>query len=327
MMPPATATTTTNAQPPSLSHLINMATRPEHTSLNALIISLLPFALPPHTSSPLLYARGISHILPIYETLEIAFRDLIAQVDSGIGRGNENQRRLARVLKGLWMPRLERAERLKGDIEIFRQRCSRGSDAEGKEDGVQWSPEVQSPALRSLTTHLRTTITNQPHLLLPSAWLLYMALFSGGRYIRARLLQAGPEFWNPTAPPSNATPKPTANHLKMTNEDMEAMGLSFWTFAGERDGEDIKAEFKRRFGEMDSILLGTEMAEIIREAYSFMESIDTIVREAVDIIDAAGKGSSSSRWDPEGRRARNKMGLARGHFYHWLIGGGWEREG
>lgn len=57
-------------------------------------------------------------------------------------------------------------------------------------------------------------------------WLLYLALFSGGRYIRATLRQDRPGF--------------STDSRGEKGTDMDDY-LSFWTFDGHEDGEDIKA--------------------------------------------------------------------------------------
>lgn len=56
----------------------------------------------------------------------------------------------------------------------------------------------------SFVSHIRRSFENRPHNIIAYAWVLYMALFSGGRFVRATLEAAGPVFWtrvpDPIAP-------------------------------------------------------------------------------------------------------------------------------
>ena len=52
------------------------------------------------------------------------------------------------------------------------------------------------PRLMTFISHIQTSTTRKPHLLIAYAWIFYMALFSGGRWIRAQLYAAGEDFWS-----------------------------------------------------------------------------------------------------------------------------------
>ena len=160
-------------------------------------------------------------------------------------------------LRKLWIPELERAGRLRRDLDGL---CGGSLNDIGE----------GAPRLKALTGHISETTERKPHLLLAYTWLLYMALFSGGRYIRARLREAGTEFWT------------GAGSEKGGNIDD---ALSFWTFDGQQDGEDIKADFRRRFAEMEGCLTGQEREEVVQEAVYIMDAMMEVVEEIAETVE------------------------------------------
>ena len=254
-----------------LSHRINTATRPAHSRLNTLILSLLPLALPPHASNPTLYAKGIAQILPIYEAFEGALRLLFLRAES-CEEAKEGRRTVVEELMKLWIPELERAGRLRRDSK----RLYGGSSYVTGEAALK---------LEAFTRHISSSTEIKPHLLLAYTWLLYMALFSGGRYIRARLREAGTGFW--------------AGAENEKGGDIDDF-LSFWTFEGQEDGGDIQAEFKQRFAGMEGYLTGQEREEIVQEATYVMDTMMEVVKEIAQIVEredprlkAAGRSLAS----------------------------------
>lgn len=261
----------TNA--PTLSQRINNSTRPLHTHLNALILSLLPLALPPHTSDSRIYLRGIAHILPIYEAFEEEFRLLLARLEEegtdGDGDGlqedpksngredkiqKSGRAEVLQALNQLYMSELERTCRLRQDIFAFSP-----------------IPDISvPPRLAGCTTHIHSTLSLHPHLLLAYTWVLYMALFSGGRYIRAQLRQADP----------------VSSNRKFNDEKYEDVNdrLSFWTFKGDRDGEEFKAEFKKRFMEVERCLTEREKEQVLQEAVYIMGAVIGVVEEIAGLV-------------------------------------------
>jgi hypothetical protein len=116
-----------------------------------------------------------------------------------------------------------------------------------------------------------------------------MALFSGGRYLRASLQKAGTEFWLRSPSDQNSSSSvhsqpiceqeswdiPSLKRRKSRSESLTptTRGLEFFHFDGEEDGEDIKKEFKKRFAEADVLLCEAEKEDIIKEAqhiFAFM---------------------------------------------------------
>ena len=100
-----------------------------------------------------------------------------------------------------------------------------------------------------------------------------MALFSGGRYIRAKLRQAVPEFW------------PGLEAQESTVDEY----LAFWTFEGNEDGKPIKAEFKRRFAEVEGVLTGGEKDDIVHEAVCIMQFMVGVVEEIATAVGGDGR--------------------------------------
>ena len=116
-------------------------------------------------------------------------------------------------------------------------------------------------------THIRETVHEKPWTLVSYAWCFYMAVFSGGRWIRAELLRAGPEFWYADSE------KPTTH--------LSERGLSFWHFPGQFDGEDIKLDFKARLAAAETLFTPDERVDIIEEA----KNIFTLCAGLVDELD------------------------------------------
>ena len=163
-------------------------------------------------------------------------------------------------LRKLWIPELERAGRLRRDLARLNCRFLSHDDT--------------APRLKGFTQHIASSIARKPHLLLAYTWLFYMALFSGGRYIRPRLREAGREFWTTTG----------GEKEKGGNIDLDEAALSFWNFDGEEDGEDVKAEFKQRFAEIEGWLTGEERDEVVQEAVFIMDSLMGVVEEIAETV-------------------------------------------
>lgn len=121
-------------------------------------------------------------------------------------------------------------------------------------------------------THIRRTVNDKPWTLVSYAWCFYMAVFSGGRWIRGGLLNAGPDFWS--ADKSN----------------LPERGLSFWHFPGAHDGEDIKAEFKTRLAAAETLFTPDERVDIIEEAKNIFQLCAGLVHELDELV-AADSGA------------------------------------
>ncbi|KAL8649904.1 MAG: hypothetical protein Q9226_005380 [Calogaya cf. arnoldii] len=232
----------------SIGDEINAATRSYHTTLNQLILQFLPLSLPPHTSNNHLYALGISHFLPIYSAFESSLRTHISSKTSPSGSND--------TLEVLRLPRLERAEALKRDIEILLPPLHRVP-----------SP-IHHPRLEAFKRHIQLSLASKPHLLFAYTWIFYMALFSGGRYLRSKLRTGL------TAP----------NTSKSQRHRDEMAGLSFWNFPGDADGEDLKIDYKARVASLSSELTEEQREDIVAESVHIMNSLTEIVKEVADTI-------------------------------------------
>lgn len=178
--------------------------------------------------------------------------------------------------EGLCVRGLERGARGRGDVErILGVRGAGIGDLEVETElGLG-----KRPCLRAFTEHIRAEVPGKKHLLLAYTWVLYMALFSGGRYIRARLRGAGVGFWRGG----------DEGGMDDGKGDGVDRFLGFWTFEGSEDGEDIKAEFKSRFAAVEGTLTEGEREEVVQEAVFIMRSMIELVMEISEVV---GKGMS-----------------------------------
>ncbi len=205
--------------------------------------------------------------MPIYE----AFEGILTRDDVGdVGGLKEGEEMMWKSLRGLRMDELLRARRLRSDVlNIVSKAGGRGPDTEAK----------GRPRLRAFVAHIRSAAKGKPHLLMAYTWVLYMALFSGGRYIRARLRGAGGEFW------SGGDEEGTADRY-----------LTFWSFEGGEDGEDLKAEFKDRFASVEERLTEGEKDEVVKEAVFVMRAVEGVVGEVAEVIGEGAGGQPGMRW-------------------------------
>lgn len=107
---------------------------------------------------------------------------------------------------------------------------------------------------------LQDDLQTKPHTLVAYAWVMYMAIFSGGRWIRQELENAGPEFWAGNCAAVDAD-----------QNQVETLGRSFLCFEGEQDGEDIKATFKAGLAEGETLLTTEERRDIVDAAQGLFD--------------------------------------------------------
>jgi hypothetical protein len=130
-----------------------------------------------------------------------------------------------------------------------------------------------------------------------------MALFSGGRFIRASLQRAGSGFWantatrarHPSESHSDASEDESAEQASINtsskssrNRPETGYGLQLFGFDGERDGEDIKLEFKKRIEDIEILLTIEEKEDIIQESqllFDFMIAIVLDLDKTVEGVD------------------------------------------
>jgi heme oxygenase len=275
-----------------------------HTNLNRLITSRLPLALPPHTADPTFYATGLLHFAHIFLTFESLWADLLRDYapsnpqsppaqqamdpegasspfspllsyllvnpydspslfTSTLGAPTPPSPQLASFLQSLRPRGLIRSGRLKRDLEHLL-----GLHPTDLEVLLAKYP---GDKVAQFCTHIRKSVNEKPWTLVSYAWCFYMAIFSGGRWIRGGLLRAPPGFW-----PGTGDEKEADGALRLQDR-----GLSFWHFPGSHDGEDIKAEFKLRLAAAEDLFTPDERVDIIEEA----KSIFALCAELVDELD------------------------------------------
>jgi heme oxygenase len=206
--------------------------------------------------------------------------------------------RIHSLLSHIHLPGLLRAQRVKADIR----------DLTGMSDSViedQMDALSKDGRLAEFMSHTRKAIESNPHVLLAYSWVFYMALFSGGRYLRAALADAGGEglaFWNgePSTVYCGTGEDAKQPNRSVTSEadvhagdrssaqswsrfergvSMSNLGLQFFNFDGDRDGEDIKFEFKKRVVEVEILLTNGEKENIIAEAEHIFNFMIEVVLE------------------------------------------------
>jgi Heme oxygenase len=210
--------------------------RAYHTSLNRLITSRLPLCLPPHAPDSSTYRLGISAFAEIYFAFESQWTDLISPTPP-----TAIPPRIQTLLRTLYHPPLLRTASQTHDLTLLSH----------KHPTNHPKPHQQT----ALTTKITNRIHSRPHTLLAYPWILYLALFNGGRWIRAQLLSS--DFW--------PTPHPAADHL------------TFWHFDDDHDGEDIKSEFKARFESAAAQLTEAECRDVVEEAVEIFRICAAVV--------------------------------------------------
>ncbi|KAL8783858.1 MAG: hypothetical protein Q9213_004348 [Squamulea squamosa] len=171
-------------------------------------------------------------------------------------RSNNSPSRTHDALRALHLPGLERAEALENDIKLLLPPLHRVPTP------------CHHPRLQAFQCHIESSLVSKPHLLFAYTWIFYMALFSGGRYIRSKLRTA-------FTPSSTST---SQRHLD------KLAGLSLWNFPGDADGEDLKLEFKARVAMLSNSLSEEEKANIVAEGVHIMISLTNVVKEAAETV-------------------------------------------
>ncbi|KAK5118996.1 hypothetical protein LTR62_000207 [Meristemomyces frigidus] len=260
--PPTPVATPSPGDPPSISNEINIATRKAHTELNRLIIQRLPLALPPHSHDPALLGQGLAAFAKIFFVFEAVWASLEdgKSAPDGGSIGAKRREVLHARLKTLRPVGMVRSQRLAADLKYME-----------KITGKDWSRHSSSEL------PIGHGLVAKPHLLLAYAWVMYMAIFSGGRWIRAQLKDAGPEFWK------LSTDKVVIDAKSLPNV-LETPGLCFLCFDGEEDGEDIKREFKRRLVETEACLTFQERQEVVEEATHLFEHCIALVQQLDAVV-------------------------------------------
>jgi len=325
----------------SLAESINSATRPLHSQLNKRIVAHLPQALPPRAADPSAYVTGLLHIAPIYAKFESMWHDILTHAPhckddknswrfDGAVRANRVHRedskiptarkdesgsgsgavlaepfphvcdRMHYILGALHLPGLLRDSRIRKDIEAM--------TGWSKDTVDQKIADVESRGpLGSFLEHIKKAIHDGPHVLIAYSYILYMALFSGGRFMRASLESAGEEFWlqvpSPLRPnmlrcemghpeatdayPQNDIARPSLQHPNPHNS------LHFFNFPMSEDGEDLKREFKERLLAVECRLDPPEFSDVVEEGIKIFEHMLMVVEQLDHVCNPTPSTSDS----------------------------------
>ncbi|KAF2452209.1 heme oxygenase-like protein [Karstenula rhodostoma CBS 690.94] len=267
----------------TLSSEINTATRSLHTELNKLITARIPFAIPPLASDPQLYTTGLLHFAHIFLTFESLWSDLLPTNAPGTAASPPTSPLLSFLLvnpyaepelftsppapqtlaflQNLRPNGLARSGRIKKDLQYL-------SGLHPTDFDVMLA-QYPGERVAEFCTHIRKSVGHKPHVLIAYAWCFYMAVFSGGRWIRGELVKAGPEFWSSGADAGS----PDAG------APLVEKGLSLWSFPGTHDGEDIKQAFKERLLGAEALFTADERVDVIEEAKTIFKLCAGLVHE------------------------------------------------
>lgn len=294
----------------SLAHQINVGIASSHTKINKLILDRMPRAVPPHTNNPSTYITGLLHIGAIYIAFESLWQETIGiRPDTAskpytypfsihtnhydeVPRITERTRH---ILETAYWPNMVRGERIKADIRAM----------------TGWPDHIVDEQIRSvgtsgrtgkLTLHMRDSIVAKPHLLLAYAYSLYLALLSGGSYIRTELMYLKEDFWYATPTPvkpnmvecqprpkderfnrQSTTQSEPSSHGSASNDSKVSIPLEFLDFDpplgdnARQQTKILKAEFKRRFAEAEQSLAEPERIDIIKESSAIFQNLEAVV--------------------------------------------------
>lgn len=305
----------------SLAHQINTAISSSHTTINRLILDRMPKAVPPQTDNPSTYITGLLHMGAVYVAFESLWQNLLG-IHSEIApipysfpfNPDPDQRdattpaitaRLRRVLEESYWPNLLRAARIKADVQTMTGWPTHVYDAQLRAAGT-------SGRLGKFTLHIRDSVTAKPHLLLAYAYCLYLALLSGGSYIRTELMYLKGDFWRSLPTPvrpqmvecRHDKVKPRRRRSSaLENDDDDAdhppavsardLPLAFLDFdppLGENPRQQtrgLKASFKQRFAAAEQLLAAPERSDIIKEASVLFTHLEGVVTQLDKIFGAA----------------------------------------
>ena len=165
----------------------------------------------------------------------------------------------------LHVPSLLRTKRLRQDLSLLLQQPTALIDVRLRH------PDGQKA--REFVRHVKDVACYKPHALIAYTWVMYMALFNGGRWIREQLSTARDLAWDLN---KDALELTTALKGDLSQDEI---GLSFWQFEGVEDGDDIKTDYKARLVDVGTMLSPEHRADIVQEANEIFERCLGLVNE------------------------------------------------
>ena len=242
---------------------IRAATQHQHTSLNLAITRRLPLALPPYCHDRGVYARAMIHFAEVFFAFESTWP-----------KSNQNSSDLERAVADL-LP----GQGVEKNIRRFA--CLQDDLMALGISAAELPPLTHGKGTAKEQLWIDHIKAMEPHRYVAYAWIFYAAIFSGGRWVREQLVQAGGQtnsFWR--VPHAQAA---AGSKLRFwffdrrpVNDDSES--ISFSRVEGQTDGNDLKEELKQRINHLDTLLTAKQRQDIIEEAqYIFDESMRVVV--------------------------------------------------
>ncbi|KAJ5178699.1 hypothetical protein N7492_001909 [Penicillium capsulatum] len=241
-----------------------------HGVVNRLNTARIPLCLPPQANSTGLYTMGFSRYADIYLGFEEVWHSLIGdpadwpgEISDDPAHFSSDEARIQAVLRLLYMPELYRTRRLESDFAALKlldpglSSLHAGADNAGSE----------------FRQYIKQRMPEKPHLLVAYIWIMYQAMFNGGRFIRLQLLKAGPEFWGLSPKEMNPSDFPSP--------------LSFWCVEND---ETVKTEFRERAVKIDGLLTEAERQEILDESLEIFRRCTVITSQLDEQVMANATG-------------------------------------
>jgi heme oxygenase len=169
----------------------------------------------------------------------------------------DQDKRMNEVVRLIYLPKILRSERLRSDLSRLEA-----------EHGNNTLLETEPPNAASYITE---AVTTRPHVLLAYTYVMYMALFNGGHWIRGKLLEAGNVYWSD----HDATEITEPTHSRSDSLSY----LSFWHFDSTQHGEDVRQDFRARLLRASTLLTDDENLDVIHEARKVYEMCRDFVLE------------------------------------------------
>lgn len=190
------------------------------------------------------------------------------------------------------------------------------------------------------TLHIRDAVNAKPHVLLAYAYTLYLALLSGGSYIRTELMYLDRDFWE-------ATPTPVLPGLVECRPEKSRMWRRRQEGSQDEDEDDgldaerrlpldfldfdpplganprqqakiLKNEFKGRLAEADALLTEPERHDIVAEAASIFQHLEGMVAQLDKLCDGPtttpGSTHAHRAMGGVGARLRDSIAIAKGRL-------------
>ncbi|KAJ0116031.1 hem oxygenasemulti-helical [Diaporthe amygdali] len=315
----------------SLANSINTAILSSHTKINRLILDRMPHAVPPQADNPSTYVSGLLHIGAVYIAFESLWQNILGihteiapipytyPFHNNISTSSPNlsheatptevTERLRQVLETAYWPNMLRTARVKADIAAMTGWPAHVVDDQLRSAGT-------TGALGTFLVHIKEVVDARPHLLLAYAYSLYLALLSGGSYIRMELMYLRAEFWLTVPEPIRPGMVPCTRELEGSGGSMRhssseydsgqhglamedpsvTLPLSFFDFDTplghenpRQKAKDLKAEFKRRFADAEQALTEPERRDVIAESVVVFQHLEAVVGQ-LDEICGGGAG-------------------------------------